>query len=155
MPVPRPRHVISLQHSNLRKGQPSRDMMTITMQWNAPELHVLPFLEMRRSVVANTTLSCRSKRLGVQDLTFGQLIGGINLYGFKIPAPLFILNWTQELQPDGLSWRRRSSALLQNTSGGDYFWRKIVDGLGKPTKYWDGWLADYGGRPFAYISSAT
>lgn len=93
--------------------------------------------------------------LGAQDITFGQLVGGINLYGIKIPAPLFILNWTQELQPDGLSWRRRSSALLQNTSGGDYFWRKIVDGHGKPTRYWDGWLADYGGRPFSYFSSAT
>eukprot|EP00884_Botryococcus_braunii_P015076 jgi/Botrbrau1/2356/Bobra.39_1s0040.1 len=90
-----------------------------------------------------------------QDINLGQLVGGINWLGYKVHAPLWILNWTQELQPDGLSWRRRSSAVFQNTSGGDYYWRAIVDGLGEPTRYFSKWLKAYDGRPFSYISNIT
>lgn len=93
--------------------------------------------------------------MGLQDINFGQLVGGIKWLGYKIYAPLWILNWTQELQPDGLSWHRRSEAVFQNTSGGDYYWRAIVDGLGQPTKYFSKWLQAYDGRPFSYISNIS
>jgi hypothetical protein len=83
-------------------------------------------------------------------MTFGQLLAGTNLLGIPLVVPASVLNWTMTLLPDG-SWHRQSSAFGDPTSSGDYIFRSIVDGKGRPGPYFYQWLQARGSRPFVYI----
>lgn len=89
-----------------------------------------------------------------QDLSHTKItIGGIMLYIFPFQIAQFV--WGNELtrMADG-SWARETSFLGLPLASGTYVLRPIVDGKGKPAKFFDEWAALYGGRSIATLVQA-
>ncbi len=95
------------------------------------------------------TLLRVSLGLFAQDITKGQLILVLPVFGFDLRIPTALVNWTMYRKVDG-SWFRDSSFFGFKSSVGLYTLRQAINGEGKPGPYWDHWLKDQDGQPFLY-----
>jgi hypothetical protein len=90
---------------------------------------------------------------GTQDYTFAQIYAIIPILFIPIPIPAFIINMTQELLPDG-NWLRLSSFLfgIFDIPLGNYLWKQVVDGKGRPAAHYDEFVAARNGAPVMVAS---
>lgn len=87
----------------------------------------------------------------MQDITFGQIFQSLSVYGLQIPYPFSFLDWTMSLLSDG-SWERISRTFSFAEPGGDYVLREVLNGQGKPGRYFKEWVQARGGQPIQYTA---
>jgi len=78
----------------------------------------------------------------LQAISFGQIYMVFKLLGISIQIPKFLVNFTMTWRGDE-TWERQSSLFfgLITVTGGNYNFRRVIDGNGKPGYWYNrGWL---------------
>lgn len=86
-----------------------------------------------------------------QEIKFGRFSFQFPLFGVPITLPDWVFDWTMALLPDG-SWDRRSRTFGMDAPDANYYLRLVVDGGGRPGKYYDDWVKARGGTPIQVVA---
>ncbi len=83
----------------------------------------------------------------MQELTFGQVILVVPLFGQDIALPPALVNWTMTWDPKEGYWIRNSTVFGASERLGNYVLKPIVDGQGQPTRFFNDWVKARDGNP--------